>query len=201
VPDYPLPCAAVQAKLVMELSYSLIDIDKANAEAFAPFSISALVDFLKRSHRFYLLKVLPEIDQLIDQLHLHHPDERIINAMLRPSFQLFCSELRAHILWEEQGLFPYAIGLEKGKDHLLNDAKSNTEQLGVFLLHHPDHEHEIEHIIRALEILQRKYPDSMLCRVIEHRVSLLRDDLKLHGIVEDEALVGKLRDTNARLSN
>src|SRR5258708_13219240 len=78
-----------------------------SAGDFDAFPIDLIVDYIKRTHVYYLQKKLPEIEQSI--VFLSHPttSHNPILAALQSFFLRYCQDLTTHIQAEETKLLPY----------------------------------------------------------------------------------------------
>src|SRR6202000_1191981 len=88
-----------------------------NAREFDAFPIPLIVDYIQRTHVYYLEKKLPEIEQSIlllsGQYDAHHP----ILIALQNFFLRYVKDLSEHIHAEENLLLPYITALrEAGHD-------------------------------------------------------------------------------------
>ena len=158
--------------------------------------LGVLVDYLQRSHRYYLDVMLPELTHLLHHLQeICTGDFAILKAL--PAFwRSYRMDLQRHFRQEDEGLFPYAKKLEYRMRHPLMACYS-TDLLNYDLhAFHEDH-HDETHELRAIRtlILQTNYHDHLPFpyRILLNKIALFERDLQLHARLEDEVLMPQLK--------
>lgn len=143
-----------------------------------PYTFSVIIDYLKKTHRFYIDKMLPKMEMTmrnVQYVFFHHPIANVIYHFYR-NYQ---NELLEHIEHEEKFLFPYAEDLYDGKR--LIDYSTQ-----VFKTHH---NHDIEdHLQDMLHVIESEYPevcDSLPYRTFKHLLSSFYADLAIHHAIEE----------------
>lgn len=155
-----------------------------------------LVDYLQRSHRYYLDVILPEITHL-----LHHLQEVsngsfvLLNAL--PAFwRAYRMELHVHFRKEDEGLFPYAKKLQyRSQDALLSlftDDLQNYD-LAAFQHEHHDETKELNEIRQLILQTNEQNLPPFPYRILLTKMALFERDLQLHARLEDEVLIPQLR--------
>ena len=157
------------------------------------YPIRAILNYLKATHRYYLERKLPEIEQtffnLIADYKATHPDLVRISSL----FIDYKKELTAHIVDEELTLFPYIENLIFHSENRNDDKAMYTEvanySLQQFEESHEDVEKSLSHI---RELIYHYAPQDSL--VMPFRVFLLQmdffeKDLNCHGFMEDLVLM------------
>lgn len=147
---------------------------------FEGYSVATLVDYLRRTHRLYQSKLIPEIEQRIFQLS-RTPGLETNGRSLLLWFGFFKGELMEHMLLEEMNLFPYALEKAAGND-------PQGYSIDEFLDHHDPSEDHLTALLNS-DLLDE---DSSLCRVIKGRMRMFQHDLKVHVLIEEEVLPYKL---------
>ncbi len=162
-------------------------------EQLKSFPAKVILTYLTNSHRYYLSKRLPEIEQTLEQLtaqNIHIPN------YLNGFFAWVRQNMEKHFRIEEQSLFPYIELLEKIQLHTIEPHYLKELYKGFsverFIASHDD---EIENqlsevkkqIVRSFGSVEELFP----YRVLIHKLDLLEKDLRLHARVEDEVLVPK----------
>lgn len=162
-------------------------------EQLKSFPAKVILTYLTNSHRYYLSKRLPEIEQTLEQLiaqNLPVPD------YLNSVFAWVRQNMEKHFRVEEQSLFPYIELLEKIQLNTI-DPQRLKELYKNFSIERfiASHDDEIENqlsevkkqIVRSFSSVEALFP----YRVLIHKLDLLEKDLRLHARVEDEVLVPK----------
>lgn len=157
------------------------------------FKAGMLINYLQKTHAYYLNVKLPEIASYIERLN---NDKSILDAhkkLLADFFADYQHELIVHINKEEQRVYPYIKKLEKV---LQNDmaSREEMEELRNYSIHEYEAEHDdVEAKLFDLKNIIIKYlpppKDSRLLNVILHELFELELDLNNHGHIEDLILV------------
>lgn len=193
-------CPTSRAYLMLDLSYSIMGLDRASADCFRSYSLDAIVDYLSHSHKYYLNRALPSIASNLERLIQNDPKHTYLLRAVAGLFRNFYDNLVAHILWEEQGLLHYAKALSScqksgGDASILEDFK-----LSAFCDQHPDHRDELSQLGKLLSKLDKLYAGDMAFRMVKKQIADLESDLNLHGLIEDEVLLEKVSVLQRKLS-
>ena len=155
------------------------------------FPSTVILDYLVKTHRYYLNKRLPEIEQQLTQLS-SSPGE--LSETLASVFSWLQKNMEKHFRIEEKSLFPYIEALEKVKnnENRLIDLKETYKDFTVqrFIeTHHDEVENKIseikKYIVRSLSTMEELFP----YRILLLKLDQLEKDLRLHAQVEDDVLV------------
>ncbi|HWK06213.1 MAG TPA: hemerythrin domain-containing protein [Puia sp.] len=162
---------------------------------FGPFSIELIVDYIKRTHVFYLQKKLPEIEQsilLLSGLYTsHHP----ILTALQSFFHRYCQDLTNHIQAEETKLLPHIALMHRAA----NEAGHFSEyilacqeySISRFLSDHHDTEDELRDIRDTIRLYEPPTINASLYRILLAQLQAFEQDLCVHAHIEDEVLIPK----------
>ncbi len=106
-------------------------------------SVPTLLHYLKASHEYYLDFQLPNIrKELLEALDENDNLARLIMKM----YDSYAHEIRVHMKYEEQNVFPYV-------DKLLNGEQTGDDDIDTFSKHH----HQITQRLRELKNIIIKY--------------------------------------------
>ena len=157
----------------------LLDEDESAAPADAPLSVGALVRYLQNSHAYFLDFRLPVIRrELADALGSDHGD--VSFAVLR-FFDEYAAEVRRHMLYEEEKVFPYVRSLLEGR-------KKGRYRIDIFRRQHD----QVEARLTELKnILIRYYPGSGSNELNSALFDIFscERDLASHNRIEDHLFV------------
>ncbi|MDD3700313.1 MAG: hemerythrin domain-containing protein [Bacteroidales bacterium] len=165
---------------------------------------SMLVDYLHKTHQYYLEFKVPEIESYIDRLLSDNVLEEESKQLLSDFFQQYKAELTQHIQIEETRVYPYAIALEKYLKQ-----KISKEELTGYLKKYSIAEYEEEHgdieekLFDLKNIIIKYLPaprDSRLLNVILHDLFELELDLNNHCHIENMILVPIVEEMEKALS-
>ena len=96
--------------LIIDLLECYEDIEKVKLQKFSKYRLPLLIDYLKKSHDYYISKRIPEIEQSISILNFENespPITRIVNIF----FKEYKKDVIAHFKTEEEIVFPFALNL------------------------------------------------------------------------------------------
>lgn len=179
-----------------------------SAADFEEFPIELVVEYIKRTHVYYLEKKLPEIEQsifLLSGLYAsHHP----ILATLHNFFREYSQDLTTHIGAEETTLLPYIGLLSKcinnttiSSEYIMASTEHSIEK---FVAAHHDTEDELANIRDAIRLYEPPVTNASLYRILLTQLQTFEQDLCVHAHIEDLVLIPKALklegEVNKRLS-
>ncbi len=152
-----------------------------------------LIESLRNSHKIYLSKKIPEIQQSISLLSQKFSDKHAFFNFLATLFKRYEQGLLEHIKEEEDVIFPYVVYLMNCKG-ILDQAKTarilkGSKSLQDFIQSHSDTEAPLDNFIEMLQKVQKEVNDCYPFNVLVRQITWLRDDLNRHAFYEDEILV------------
>ena len=173
------------------------------ASDFDNFPVELIVEYIQRTHVFYLQAKLPEIEQSIMLLsglyESHHPILASLHSFLRE----YSLDLEAHITAEETTLLPYIAIMGR----CLNQQKQISEYIVArekysvtrFLESHHDTEDELGDIRRTIRLYEPPATNASLYRVLLAQLQTFEEDLCVHAHIEDLVLIPKALQMEAEL--
>src|ERR1700760_2103121 len=90
-----------------------------NPREFDSYPVELIVDYIQRTHVYYLDKKLPEIEQSILLLSGQYDSRHPILTALRNFFHAYVKDLSEHIQAEETLLLPYLKTLQEANKNAL----------------------------------------------------------------------------------
>ncbi len=190
---------------VTEILKAFEDTSNFPKKELVRFSIPIIINYLQRTHRFYLNNRLPEIEQSIFHLLNSYQHSHPLLMELLIFFYDYKEHLTQHIEIEESTLFPYINSLcEMEEDgisiHFLT-CKIRGYCINNFIKAHSDTEDELKNVKK---IVQRYKPDSTTIssyRILLTQLSVFEHDLHIHAQIENEVLVPKALKLENELKN
>lgn len=169
------------------------------------FPASMLIDYLRKTHRYYLDEKIPEIELLISELIKINEESNEAFVLLKNFFLEYKNELSNHIYREEQRVYPYVLELEKAVDSEKIPDKL-TAEMAMYSITDYEAEHEnVEEKLYDLKNIIIKYlPATAGKRIVNsilHEIFLLESDLKDHARIEDLILVPKVESMEYTIKN
>ncbi|MFN8135266.1 MAG: hemerythrin domain-containing protein [Bacteroidales bacterium] len=163
-----------------------------NSQSFFPeaedVDMTVLVQFLRRTHTYYLDYTLPRIEKLISQLAIDCPGSKPL-AVIESYYSEYKKQLTAHIEYEETDLFPLI-------SRLLEKQTGYTEKADYFS-DKIQHEHvNVEDKLSDLKTILIKFlPPSVnenSASELLFELSRFEQELLDHARFEDKILIPKL---------
>lgn len=162
------------------------------------FQLKDIVNYLRKTHEYYLTSKIPEIEAYIQELvESGKPENKSNLMMLEKFFGNYKSELIKHIAREDERVLPYVLRLEDVLSNntvnqdILNEIK--TEGIEVYETEHEDIE---ENLFDLKNIIIKYFPptqNNALCNTILIELFRLERDLSDHSSIEDKVLVPKVK--------
>jgi regulator of cell morphogenesis and NO signaling len=171
---------------------------------FSDFPMEVITDYIRKTHRHYLFRKLPEMEQSINLLLQDYNDSHPLLHVLRDFYSAYKTGLSLHICEEENHLLPYVDFLlnadKKGFD--LRDFIRHTKRysLSDFMEdHHDDHETELRELRKTILAYRPPSTNSTPYRILIQQLDFFDRDLTVHGLIEDHVLIPRMRAIESRL--
>lgn len=159
------------------------------------FSIQFIVDYLGKTHRYYLEEKIPEIEALMEEMLVEcYPDNNHAQLLIS-FFKEYKNELIAHILREDEVVFPHALIIEDLFSDSSNDLAKNESSSYSINEYRSEH-NDIEEKLYDLKNIIIKYLPSpknqALCLKVLTELFNLEKDMNDHSRIEDKVLIPKV---------
>lgn len=155
-----------------------------NEKEIDNINIQQFIDYLKKSHQYYLHDRLKSISDCLDVVIQNSEQQH--GAILSRFFEQYKVEVVNHFAYEDEVVFPYVLGIADGK-------KTADYQIKIFEENHTN----IDDKLNDLKNILMKYlrGDSPLQKRIRLIFSLFdfEEDMKKHTLLEDLVLISKVR--------
>ena len=198
-------CKACKVNLdfFLEITNSFIDEDYIPQRELHHFPVSLLVNYLKKTHQYYLEEKIPEIESMISRLVKSSKSNQEKFELVNDFFHEYKNELTNHINREESKIHPYVIEIEnafyKGKTgHDLYN-KICSYSMHDFINEHDNVE---EKLFDLKNIIIKYLPPTEsygLCNSILIELFRLEKDLNAHANLEDKVLIPKVSNMEEKL--
>jgi len=160
------------------------------------FPAALLIDYLKRSHRYYIDEKIPEIELFIEKLGNENDLDTETFTLLKNFFSEYKQELFNHINKEERTVYPYVKKLENAIDSGLI-SKELLKEMETYSITDYEKEHDdVEEKLFDLKNIIIKYlpnseNDKLYFNLLKELFEL-ENDLNDHSRIEDLILVPKV---------
>lgn len=184
----------IDVDFFIQLTRIFHDANYFPAEQLRSFSTSIILDYLQRTHSYYLDRRLPEMEQMID--HVSDQVDDKTSSFLQKFYFIIRRDLSAHIRLEEKLLFPYINELSASfkKKVVTAEFETDFQNFSVQKFVSTHDEHVEDYLLNARKKLIEDHPnadDLLPLRVLLYQFELFEKDLRVHGKVEDLVLVPK----------
>jgi len=158
------------------------------ANEFNRFPLPVIVDYLHKTHEYYINKKLLEIEQSIHLLANVYPSTHPLLLLLHDFYVDYRSHLRSHIEMEERDLLPYILQLSnsEGIRKITPAPKISIKQ---FIEGHHDTEKDLEEVRTTILHYSPPEGNKTLYRILLSQLQVLERDLAVHALMEDEVLL------------
>jgi regulator of cell morphogenesis and NO signaling len=169
------------------------------------FSVTIVIDYLLKTHRYYLEYVMPEQERLIDLFLTDCVNGCKENELIRKFYNTFREEFISHVSFEEEKVFPYIITLN---GIILNSRRKDTlsdQWLGFTIKgFEKEHGNMDEKMFDLKNIIIKYLPPNYDLNVGNSLLSnlfMFEKDLKNHARIEDKILVPKVKQLEKFIKN
>lgn len=160
---------------------------------YEKYSLDIIIDYILRTHKYYLSKKLLEIEQSIQILLKNYSDNHPLLQILNTFFQEYTEDLKAHIKAEEKYLLPYIKSLlrfeneESNKELYLTTIESYSLQ--TFIDSHNDTEKDLSNVRNVMLEYQPPVTNQTPYRILLTQLQAFEKDLSVHALIEDRVLI------------
>lgn len=163
-------------------------------ENFDRFQLAVIIDYLQKTHAYYLAKKLPEIEQSIYLLMEAYESGHPLLKLLKKFYHEYESHLRRHIEMEERELLPHILLLEK------SEATNNSHIVQHFIEQHHDTEKDLGEIRKTILHYSPPLHNQTLYRILLSQIEILEKDLAIHALMEDAVLLPRALKMEKRIN-
>ena len=176
----------IRPEFLMSLLEVFEDIESFDPKNFETISIADLIDYIRKTHAYYVNKKLPEIEQSIYLLGKGYPEAHPLLLLLQNFYTEYTRHLQAHIEIEERELLPYITSLSTDKD---STEIAPTISISNFIDQHHDTEKDLEDVRKTILCYSPPVDQQTPYRILLSQLQVLEKDLAVHALIEDELLL------------
>jgi regulator of cell morphogenesis and NO signaling len=173
------------------------------AKDFRSYPFELIIDYIRRTHRFYLHKILPEIEQNINFLLQDYAVSHPLLPILITFYNDYKKELMEHIQEEESELLPhieYLMDINEKEIDLVDFYNKSNYTINDFIDHHHDSEEEITKVRNSILMYQPPTTNETPYRILLTQLQLFERDLTIHALIEDKVLIPRVQQLERRLN-
>ncbi len=188
--------AEVNIDFFLEITNSFVDEDYVQQKELNSFPISLIVQYLKKTHQYYLNEKIPEIEH---NIHLMLEEETVDNekfSLVEKFFNDYIKEITNHISREEVAIHPYVLEIESAfySNKINKDIYSKIKSYSINN-YASEHDNIEEKLFDLINIIIKYLPPAKsvsLCNTILTELFRLEKDLNIHASLEDKVLIPKV---------
>lgn len=186
----------VDLNFFLQLVNAYHDQDYFPKEELQTIPIKDIVAYLKMTHASYLNTTLSEIEQKIFSLASEDTEDKKYIELIRNFFEGYKTELTAHIMHEEDVVFPYVLTV----DEIIKKQKFSDKNQQIFdsfsIEKYEEGHDDVEEKLMDLRTIMIKYltppANVTLYHSIIQDLFRLEEDLNYHSRIEDKVLIPKI---------
>ncbi|MEP7111117.1 MAG: hypothetical protein ABI760_24180 [Ferruginibacter sp.] len=183
----------VDQQFIYALLHTFEDEKTFSEKEYQKFSLEVIIDYIRKTHRYYLTKKLCEIEQSIGILLKDYSGSHPLLHILNNFFSAYTADLTSHISDEERQLLPYInclLKFEKGE----TDSEKYIEvtknySLKTFVESHHDTEQDLSNVRNAILNYQPPATNQTPYRILITQLHAFEIDLSVHALIEDRVLI------------
>lgn len=168
------------------------------------FSPEQILAYLKATHRYYLNKLLPEIEQSVVHIFTRYRESHGLLSTLVLFFNDYKEKLVDHIKKEERDFFPYAQQLMNAQNGLLTEKEIEllleNDALSRFSAGHGSIEDELGEVNKLICSYSGQTDIPLPYRIFLNQVQVFELELKKHAIIEDYVFLPMLMEMRGKLN-
>jgi len=164
---------------------------------FQSISMTEIIDYLKKSHDFFVKIKLSLIEKYIENLvEGSLPENKEKFLLVRNFYKDYKTELFEHISSEDKIIYPYVIEIENiyNSKTITENQKENIKKYSI-KKYEKEHDDVEEKLFDLKNLIIKYLPpanDNNLCNSILFEIFELENDLNDHQRIEDKILIPKV---------
>lgn len=188
----------VNLSFFLEIVNSFLDKDYVPQVELQSFPLKLIIDYINRSHIYYVEFKIPQIERMIERLFYESSDENKKSfQLIKDFFNEYKAELFEHIGNEDNNVHPYILTIDNAfQNNRISDEIKLLVKKESIDKYANDHEN-VEDKLYDLKNLIIKYlppaKDYTLSNSILFELFRLERDLNDHARIEETVLVPKVQ--------
>jgi len=186
----------VNLDFFLEITNSFVDDDYIPQKELDSFPVSLMIDYLKKTHHYYLDEKIPELEEMINKMTSSIPTEKEKAGLIVNFFKQYRSELEHHIMREEKKVQPYILEIEQAYINGLLppglQSKIKAYSMQDFAGEHDNVEEKLYDLKNIIIKYMPPSAEKSLCNSILIELFRLEKDLNAHASLEDKVLIPKV---------
>jgi regulator of cell morphogenesis and NO signaling len=177
---------------------SFHDHDYFPLEQLVSFPINLIIDYVRKSHSYYLDFKVPQIEKLIQTLSANAAEEQKKQLkLIERFFSEYKTELVDHIREEENAVYPYVLSIDEAfRENRITPEHIHLIQQNSISIYAGKHDNVEDKLYDLKNILIKYLPpvdDYVLSNALLTELFRLEQDLNDHARIEDKVLFPKVQ--------
>jgi regulator of cell morphogenesis and NO signaling len=161
------------------------------------FPVSSIVEYLKKTHHYYINEKIPEIEALFNQMVKGCYPEISSIGLLDDFFANYKKQLFDHIQREEEEVFPYVLAVEHVHERrqVTGDVKARIAGYSINQFKE-DHDNIEDKLFDLKNIIIKYLPSpgrGNLCNRLLIELFVLEKDIRDHSRIEEKVMGPKIQ--------
>ena len=186
----------IDQQFIYSLLQTFEDEKSFSEEEYNKYPLEIIIDYIHRTHRYYLSKKLYEIEQTINILVKDYSDNHPLLEALKSFFKEYSLSLKSHVLAEEQELLPYIKNLILARNKTKNQEEVRqilaNYSLQTFINSHLDTEQDLSMIRETILNYNAPKTNQTPYRILLSQLETFEKDLSVHALIEDKVIFKNL---------
>lgn len=188
----------VNVAFFLEIVNSFLDKKYFPQVELQSFPLKLIVDYINRSHIYYVDFKIPQIEKMIERLLFESDEEHKKSfQLIKDFFDKYKKELTEHIENEEKNVHPYILTIDKAfQNNLITDEIKEFVKNDSIDKYADDHDNVEDQLYDLKNLLIKYLPpakDYTLSNSILFELFRLERDLNDHARIEEAVLVPKMQ--------
>ena len=184
----------INFNLLVDLINCYYDLSYLDKTKFEDYSINDLIDYLEKSHHYYIEKKIPEIEQSLIKLSLQ--ETYSFNYIFIKFFEEYKKDIVSHFKTEDEVLFPFCKVLDRyinfnSQDDLIYILE-NKETVYKLMEQHKKNNDDVDDLQDLLIKYSTNSNKLSYFEIFLNQMSLFQKDLKIHAEIEENVLMEKI---------
>jgi len=188
--------SAVNIDFFLEITNSYVDEEYIPQMELNSFPVSLIVQYLKKTHQYYLDEKIPEIERIMHMVIEAEKSSGDKFKLVENFFIEYKQELKNHIDREETKVHPYVLEIESAflKNKISNElyARIRNYSINDFASEHDNVEEKLFDLKKIIIKYLPPCNSSGLCNTVLIELFRLEKDLNAHASLEDKVLIPKV---------
>jgi regulator of cell morphogenesis and NO signaling len=183
----------IRPDFFVEIVNAFNNPDYSPTEKLEKIPLYLIVDYLRKSHRYFNLEKLPVIEQLINHLKWNNSNDIKNREILTKFFNEYRKEVTEHTLNEENEIYPFVLYLEECYDKMKKGESFTPIDKGKTIKEYQETHDELSSALLDLKNILIKYLQPAVNSDITDKILIeifrLEKDMEDHTRIEDTVLI------------